>query len=274
MNMASDSATHTVWQWLLYSFIVALYLTVTKADRATKPPHILFVLADDLGWSDVGFHGSKLQTPNIDKLASNGVILDNYYVLPICSPTRSALLTGMYPIHTGMQHFVLLPNSAYGLPLNFTTLPQKLKELGLCDICCISECMGLLHLDVRNNNISSLDSLSALKLLETLNISNNNLSTLEGVQELSNLSSLNVAGNIIRSIDSLACLSKLEKLTTLRLQDAVENLSNPVCLSENYKKAVCSLLPKLKTLDGERVSGKGADLYEMCDEMEAIIRVL
>lgn len=147
-----------------------------------------------------------------------------------------------------------------------------LNGMGLCDICCISECMGLLHLDVRNNNISSLDSLSALKLLETLNISNNNLSTLEGVQELSNLSSLNVAGNIIRSIDSLACLSKLEKLTTLRLQDAVENLSNPVCLSENYKKAVCSLLPKLKTLDGERVSGKGADLYEMCDEMEAIIR--
>ncbi|XP_068691204.1 leucine-rich repeat-containing protein 61-like isoform X2 [Montipora foliosa] len=102
-----------------------------------------------------------------------------------------------------------------------------LSGMGLCDICCISECMSLLHLDVRNNNISSLDSLSALKLLETLNISNNNLSTLEGVQELSNLSSLNVAGNIIRSIDSLACLSKLEKLTTLRLQDAVENLSNP-----------------------------------------------
>lgn len=128
--MASDSATPSLWQWLLYSFIVALYLTVTKADRATKPPHILFVLADDLGWSDVGFHGSKIQTPNIDKLASNGVILDNYYVLPICTPTRSALMTGMYPIHTGMQHFVLLPNSAYGLPLNFTTLPQKLKELG------------------------------------------------------------------------------------------------------------------------------------------------
>lgn len=81
--------------------LVAVCLTVAEAYRADKPPHILFILADDLGWSDVGFHGSKIQTPNIDKLASDGVILDNYYVLPICTPTRSALLTGMYPIHTG-----------------------------------------------------------------------------------------------------------------------------------------------------------------------------
>ena len=85
---------------LLCSF-VALFLSDAHANGASKPPHILFLLADDLGWSDVGFHGSKIETPNIDKLASDGVILDNYYVLPICSPTRSALLTGMYPIHTG-----------------------------------------------------------------------------------------------------------------------------------------------------------------------------
>ena len=68
---------------------------------ANKPPHILFVLVDDYGWSDVGFHGSKIHTPNIDRLASEGVILDNYYVQPICTPTRSALMTGRYPIHTG-----------------------------------------------------------------------------------------------------------------------------------------------------------------------------
>ena len=81
--------------------VVALYLSVASADGASKPPHILLVVADDLGWSDVGFHGSKIQTPNIDKLAAEGVVLDNYYVLPVCTPTRSALLTGMYPIHTG-----------------------------------------------------------------------------------------------------------------------------------------------------------------------------
>ena len=67
-----------------------------------RPLHILLVVVDDLGWSDVGFHGSKIDTPNMDKLAAEGVILDNYYVLPICSPTRSALLSGRYPIHTGV----------------------------------------------------------------------------------------------------------------------------------------------------------------------------
>ena len=66
------------------------------------PLHILLVVIDDFGWSDVGFHGAKINTPNMDKLASEGVILDNYYVQPICSPTRSALLSGRYPIHTGM----------------------------------------------------------------------------------------------------------------------------------------------------------------------------
>ncbi|XP_073242241.1 arylsulfatase B-like [Porites lutea] len=110
--------------------LVTLSLSVAVANRANKPPHILLVVADDLGWSDVGFHGSKIQTPNIDQLASEGVILDNYYVMPICTPTRSALLTGMYPIHTGLQHLVLFPSSPYGLSTNFTTLPQKLKESG------------------------------------------------------------------------------------------------------------------------------------------------
>ncbi|KAL9987433.1 hypothetical protein ACROYT_G001741 [Oculina patagonica] len=108
--------------------LIAVFLSVAPANASASPPHILFVVVDDLGWSDVGFHGSKIQTPNIDKLASEGVVLDNYYVLPICTPTRSALMTGRYPIHTGLQHLVLFPASPYGLPLNFATLPQKLKE--------------------------------------------------------------------------------------------------------------------------------------------------
>ena len=80
---------------------MAMLLLVARMDGTASPPHILFVVVDDLGWSDVGFHGSKIQTPNIDMLASEGVVLDNYYVLPICTPTRSALMTGRYPIHTG-----------------------------------------------------------------------------------------------------------------------------------------------------------------------------
>ena len=69
---------------------------------SSQPLHIVLVVIDDFGWSDVGFHGSKIHTPNMDKLAAEGVILDNYYVQPICSPTRSALLSGRYPIHTGI----------------------------------------------------------------------------------------------------------------------------------------------------------------------------
>jgi len=73
---------------------------------SAAPLHILLVVIDDYGWSDVGFHGSKIKTPNMDQLASEGVILDNYYVQPICTPTRSALLSGRYPIHTGMIKYL------------------------------------------------------------------------------------------------------------------------------------------------------------------------
>ena len=73
-------------------------LLVLKVDG--DPPHFLLIVLDDLGWSDVGFHESTINTPNMDKLASEGVILDNYYVQPICCPSRGALLSGMYPIHT------------------------------------------------------------------------------------------------------------------------------------------------------------------------------
>lgn len=98
---------------------------------ATKQPHIIFILADDLGWNDVGFHGSgQIPTPNIDALAYSGLLLDRYYVTPICTPSRSALMTGKHPIHTGMQHGVLKCAEPRGLPLKEKLLPQYLQELG------------------------------------------------------------------------------------------------------------------------------------------------
>ena len=81
---------------VVFSLSAALQLV-----SSSKSPHIVLVVIDDLGWSDVGFQGSVIHTPNINSLAAEGVILENYYVQPLCTPTRSTLMTGRYPIHTG-----------------------------------------------------------------------------------------------------------------------------------------------------------------------------
>ncbi len=64
------------------------FLPLLGVSQAQKKPNIIIILADDLGWGDVGFHGSQIKTPNIDQLAKDGVVLNRYYVAPICSPTR------------------------------------------------------------------------------------------------------------------------------------------------------------------------------------------
>jgi arylsulfatase A-like enzyme len=100
-----------------------------ESSFATKP-NILYIVADDLGYNDVGFNGCKeIKTPNVDKLAHDGTILKSFYAQPLCSASRAALLTGRYPCHTGIYN-VVRPDVPWGLPLEERTLAQALREAG------------------------------------------------------------------------------------------------------------------------------------------------
>lgn len=80
------------------TFLIVLFFNTFPVQGKSSQPHILFVLADDFGYNDIGYHGSEIKTPNLDKLAGDGIILENYYVQPICTPTRSQLLSGRYQV--------------------------------------------------------------------------------------------------------------------------------------------------------------------------------
>ncbi|MDE1570454.1 arylsulfatase B [Aquabacter sp. P-9] len=101
----------------------------TGAGGAPRP-HIVYILADDLGFADVGFQGSDIKTPNIDKLAATGAKLGQFYTQPMCTPTRAALLTGRYPMRYGLQTGVIPSGATYGLATDEFLLPQALKSVG------------------------------------------------------------------------------------------------------------------------------------------------
>ena len=100
----------------------------TRADPAR--PNIVFILADDLGNADLGYRGGEIRTPNIDKLAKDGVRLEDFYGEPVCTPSRAALMTARYPMRLGLQTLVIFPSHTYGLPTDERTLPEALKEAG------------------------------------------------------------------------------------------------------------------------------------------------
>ena len=105
-----------------------------RAEAAATPParqpNIVFIMADDLGNADLGYRGSEIKTPNIDKLANEGVRLESFYGQQVCTPSRAALMTGRYPMRYGLQTLVIFPSHTYGLPTDERTLPQALKDAG------------------------------------------------------------------------------------------------------------------------------------------------
>lgn len=101
-----------------------------------SPPNVVFILVDDTGYNDIGYHNRsssskpRIRTPTIDALADAGVKLTNYYVQPICTPTRAALMTGRYPFRYGVTGYTIGAEAPWGIPLNEVFLPEFFKAAG------------------------------------------------------------------------------------------------------------------------------------------------
>src|SRR5215510_7899086 len=118
-------------QLVFLAATVAFPFVVGVAGGAERKPNIIHIVADDLGWKDVGFNGcTDIKTPHLDQLAAGGARLTQFYVQPMCTPTRAALLTGRYPFRYGLQTAVIPSVSAYGLDTSEWLMPQCLKQAG------------------------------------------------------------------------------------------------------------------------------------------------
>ncbi len=117
-----------------FSSIVSLCIVLltgwTLPCAVAERPNIILIVSDDQGFADVSFRGSEIETPNIDRIAREGAVLDRFYVCPICSPTRAGLMTGRYPIRFGMMRSVVPPWREGGLPHDELTLPEALEGAG------------------------------------------------------------------------------------------------------------------------------------------------
>ncbi|XP_025110942.1 arylsulfatase B-like isoform X2 [Pomacea canaliculata] len=105
-------------------------LTFYQPLVTSKNPHILFIVADDLGWNDVGFRNSEIHSPTLDKMAEAGIILNSSYVQPVCSPSRASFMSSYFPFRLGLQHKTIIASQKAYLPADVITLPQRLRELG------------------------------------------------------------------------------------------------------------------------------------------------
>lgn len=115
----------------------------SSAPKSSDQPNIVIIVADDAGWSDFGFHGSEIQTPNIDRLAREGLELEHFYVDPVCSPTRASLMTGRPPSRIGITGPLQVWDD-HALPDDTITIAEMLRRAGY-DTCIT----GKWHLGMR-----------------------------------------------------------------------------------------------------------------------------
>ena len=113
------------------ALLLFLSCSLANTGEAADRPNIVLIVADDLGWADVSYHNAqRAETPNIDRLIAGGAELDNFYVAPMCSPTRAGLMTGRYPIRYGLARAVIPPQRDFGLDVTELTLPEALSHYG------------------------------------------------------------------------------------------------------------------------------------------------
>src|SRR5262245_38124420 len=115
-----------------YIVSLSVLLTWPLFGATEQPkPNIVLIVADDLGYGDLGCYGCKdIRSPNVDRLAQEGVRLTDFYAFPICTPTRAALITGRYPQRSGFDWVIRYTDKDRGLPVSHAGLVQQLKKQG------------------------------------------------------------------------------------------------------------------------------------------------
>ncbi|MDB2654823.1 arylsulfatase [Luminiphilus sp.] len=110
--------------------VIAVSILAGAQVTAAERPNVVVIVADDLGWADVGYHGGNIDTPSLDRLAEQGVQLNRFYTTPICSPTRAALMTGRDPMRLGVAYGVIMPWDNIGVNPAEHFMPESFGAAG------------------------------------------------------------------------------------------------------------------------------------------------
>jgi arylsulfatase len=120
--------------FVFLSVVLIIFPSFASTDIQANAPNIVLIMADDMGFSDLGCFGSNIETPTLDKLAENGIRYNRFYNAARCCPTRAALLTGLYPHQAGLGWMTAADLGTFGyhgdLNENCRTLAECLKEVG------------------------------------------------------------------------------------------------------------------------------------------------